>query len=144
MFDFLIAFMIYSYLGATLEHLSYSLFKSKISKPKALANAIITGFPLYGSGAFLIVYLNNYLTNVTLPIKFLIFSFILSSLEYIAGVYTGAGKTSYENGMVKAWDYSDEKYNIDGKISLRHFISWGILGLLVTQIHPKIMSKIRC
>lgn len=145
---FMIPFMIYSYLGATLEHISYFIRKSVIPEkhqPKALANAIITGFPLYGIGAYIVVAVSTLLRDACLPLQFIIYASALSLLEYLAGVYTGAGKNSYtNNGHVESWDYSKERFNFDGKVSLRHFISWGILGLLVTWIHPIIMKQLRC
>jgi len=143
--EYIIAFCIYSYLGATFEHLSYYFGKGP---KKELANPIITGFPLYGIGAFLVVGLNEMLKRMghddNILIQFAVFATGLSVLEYIVGVYVGAGKNSYRNGMVKSWDYSDEFMNIDGKISLKHFIYWGIIGLIVIKIHYKLMTRIRC
>lgn len=53
--NFIISFMVYSYFGATLEHLSYFFSKNK----KTLSNPIITGFPLYGIGAYCVILLNQ-------------------------------------------------------------------------------------
>jgi len=143
----LIVFMIYSYLGATLEHINYYI--GRICNPdtpyKALANPIITGFPIYGLAAYTIVILNNILTkqfNISnLVIHYVVYASVLTLIEYITGIYVNAGKKSYVNGMINSWDYSNESYNIRGIISLRHFVSWGLLGLIVSYVHPKLILK---
>lgn len=147
--NYSIAFMIYTYIGATLEHLSYAaqLVISPNRPPKALANPIITGFPLYGIVAFLMIMLSDYLKrmDITNPIiKFLIYGTCVTIVEYFVGVSQGAGKGSVQNGHINAWDYSAEPFNYKGIISLRHFISWGILCLLLEKVHPIIMDKISC
>lgn len=133
MMDKFIAFIIYSYLGATLEHMSYYISP----KEKLLANPIITGFPLYGLGAFLIIYLQQ--SNVVT--SFLVYGFVLSFIEYMVGLHVGAG-TRRKSGEIESWDYTGEPFNIRGIISLRHFITWGTLGLIVAKIHPKLIKLI--
>lgn len=139
-----IAFLIYSYLGATIEHISYYIgsFNNDYI-PKSLGNPIITGFPLYGIGAYLVILAHSQIKQSNILIQFLIYGLVLSILEYLIGMYVGAGPNSYDNEMISAWDYSEEKYNIGGKISLRHFVSWGILGTILTKIHPVILNKIK-
>jgi len=88
-----IIFLVFSYLGATLEHLSY--YASKKSS-KLLANPIITGFPLYGLGAFAVVATNKLLNPITknIVLHSLAYGAVLSALELGAGVVVGAGPTS--------------------------------------------------
>lgn len=138
--EYFLLFLIYSYLGATLEHLSYFFGNDK---PKALTNPIITGFPLYGTGALIILLLAEKMQNVHWSLQFLVYGFVMSLFEYIIGKIVGAGEKSYKNGMVWSWDYSNEKYNYEGIISLRHFVCWGILGLILTKINPYILKIIR-
>jgi hypothetical protein len=46
--EHLIAFLVYSYIGANLEHISYFIDSfSHNYKPKYLANPVITGFSLW-------------------------------------------------------------------------------------------------
>ena len=142
--EYTILFFFYSFLGAVLEHISYYGSDTK----KELSNPIITGFPLYGFGALLIIFINEKLKVMgwenNLLIQFMFFGIALSVLEYIVGVYVGAGKDSYQNGRVNAWDYSGEFMNIDGKISLRHFISWGILGIILVRLNNYLIKKVTC
>lgn len=141
--EHIIAFFIYSYLGASIEHINYYFSHTT----KALANPIITGFPLYGFGAFMIILINDLFTQYgieNLLIKFITFAILLSLLEYVVGIYVGAGQNSYKGTMVDSWDYSHEPYNLDGIISLKHAVLWGFAGLVLIYIHPKIMQKIKC
>lgn len=145
MIEYTILFFFYSFLGAVLEHLSYYFGGGT---PKELSNPIITGFPLYGFGALLIIFINEKLKVMgwenNFLIQFMFFGIALSVLEYLVGVYVGAGKDSYRNGRVSAWDYSNEFMNIDGKVSLRHFILWGILGIILVRVNNYLIKKVRC
>jgi len=141
---YIIAFFIYSYVGATLEHLSYygqKLFNPSKYLPKCLSNSVITGFPLYGIGAFVVVGIHHFVKDIPLALQFFVYGAVLSAMEFTVGCFVGAGCTV--DGTVPAWDYTDQPYNIGGKISLRHFISWGLLGILVSWLHPVIVRKIK-
>ena len=144
------AFLAYSFLGATLEHVRYyadSKLNPSTHTPKALLNPIITGFPLYGLGAYGVATLhqNVGVKNTPLPVQFLAYASLRSLLEYGAGKYVGAGSKSYtRHGMVESWDYSKGKYNLGGIVSLKHFVGWGLLGLFVAHVlHPVVMRKTR-
>jgi uncharacterized membrane protein len=138
----LVLFMIYSYGGATLEHLNYYFGGTQ---PKALANPIITGFPIYGMGAYMLIWLNDMLDKHQIHnclIKFFLFATILTIFEYCVGLIVGAGSKSYVNGMVASWDYSKQPFNLNGIVSLKHFVVWGILGLILIQVHPYLKQKV--
>ncbi len=139
----LIIFLIYTFFGAIFEHLSYYIGKQLFqSKEKYLSNPIITGFPLYGLGGLLIYYLyDNYFRSYSSFTLFFVFGFILSSLEYLVGKYiVDAGKT---NNGITSWDYTNEPFNYEGIISLRHFIMWGIISLVVIKIQPILQKKLQ-
>lgn len=142
--EHIMAFLVYSYLGATLEHISYFMGSFQNGAVKSLGNPIITGFPIYGMGAYFIVVANRLMSDYILPAKFLAFGAILTIFEYLVGLYVGAGPKSYKaDGSIDAWDYSSERCNIDGIISLRHFISWGTLGLAISIFHPELIKIIK-
>lgn len=150
-----ILFLLYSFAGAVLEHVSY--YASELMDPtapkKLLANPIITGFPLYGLGAYGVVALyqllfRNALSTVSmLMLEFLTYGSALTALEYGAGRYVGAG-TRDKSGLqcvdtrgrpqrvIGSWDYTASAYNLGGIIDVRHFIAFGLLGLLITRVHP--------
>ena len=83
----------------------------------------------------MILLLNTLPNNIF--IIFLVSMFLLTIWEYIVGVLLEKiFKTKY-------WDYSDLKFNINGRICLKNSIYWGILGVIVTFIvHPLIQSML--
>ena len=41
------------------------------------------------------------------------------------------------------WDYTNEAFNFQGRISLAFSLAWGIIGILfVEKLHPSVKSKI--
>ena len=41
------------------------------------------------------------------------------------------------------WDYSNERFNFQGRISLPYSIAWGIIGVIfVEKIHPFVKRKL--
>lgn len=138
----LIMFMLYSYIGATTEHISY--FKSPIKK--VLMNPIITGFPLYGIGAFMILIFKSILIRYTdnILIRFLTYATISTIIEYIVGKYiiniNTKNNEGLDNTLIKSWNYSNEPFNYKGIITLKHFIKWGIFGVCLDILHPKILK----
>lgn len=102
---------------------------------KWLNPGFLTGpyLPLYGFGV-IVLYSLSYLEKFVVRfdaggivhylIMFVIMALAMTLLEYIAGII-------FIKGMhIKLWDYSDEKFNIQGVICLRFTIIWGVLSLL--------------
>ena len=135
-----ILFWTFTLLGAIIEHIAYYLS----SKKKTLSNPILTGFPLYGFCGLLVIYLDNYtiLHQQSGIIKFITFSIILSTIEYITGILVNAGKNSNKNNIINSWNYSNNFMNIDGKIDLLHTIFFGLCGYLIAQYYPTMYKYI--
>lgn len=101
--------------------------------------------PIYGvglCGLYLLASLENtqLIEEVTVGSKlilFLIMAIVMTLVEYIAGVI-------FIKGMhVQLWDYSKEKFNIQGIICLRFSIYWAILGAMYYfLIHPRILEAL--
>ena len=135
-FEILLYFIIYSFLGWVME----SAFRSIIEK-----KMINTGFlkgpfcPIYGIGAIIMfLFLDHFDKNIFF--LFLISMITLTIWEYIVGVLLEKiFKTKY-------WDYSEQKFNFQGRICLLNSIYWGVLGVaFVKYIHPfiqRIVSKV--
>ena len=88
--------------------------------------------PIYGSGAILILLF-------TLPVRSHLVLLYLSGataatlLEYVTGA------TMERIFKVRYWDYSNQKFNMNGYICLSSSIAWGFFSiLLVKLIHPPI------
>ncbi len=132
-FYILIYFIIYSFLGWTLESIVRTICERKI---------INTGFligpfcPIYGFGAIImILFLNKFENNIIL--LFFISFVVLSIWEYIVGVILEKlFKTKY-------WDYSKNRFNFKGRVCLTNSLAWGVLGVLfIKYIHPFIQQLI--
>ena len=120
-------FIIYSFLGWIIESVYRSLRERKL---------INTGFlygpfcPIYGLGAIIMfLFLNNFRDNIF--VLFILSFFILSLWEYIVGwILEIIFHTKY-------WDYTENKFNINGRVCLVNSIFWGILGVIFIKfIHP--------
>lgn len=123
-------FIIYSFIGWCLE----SIYKTIIFKKPTNSGFLYGPFcPMYGIGAVLMIELGKLSNN---PIIIFIISFILFSVwEYVVAIILEkCFKTKY-------WDYSDLKFNLQGRICLKNSIYWGILGvLLIFVIQPAISN----
>ena len=126
-YKFVIYFIIYSFIGWILEVI-YCLFTEK----KFVNRGFLIGpiCPIYGCGVLLIVLLIDGNISDLLSV-FLKSILICSILEYF---------TSYiMEKLFKArwWDYSNRKFNINGRICLETMLPFGILGcLVVIFVHP--------
>lgn len=126
-------FLIYSFLGWCLE----SVYKTIYSK-KIINSGFLTGpvCPIYGIGALIMyVALSGYDNN---PLHVFVIGFVVLSIwEYIvAWALEKIFNTKY-------WDYSENRFNIDGRVCLLNSIFWGALGVIFTYfIHPFIQEKI--
>ena len=115
---------------------------------KALANPVITGFPIYGLGCFLLLLQRQLLVQafrgkihwtVWTLLEFLSSAVLLASWEYAVGVYVGAGPDSYDqDGNVISWDYSDRFCNLHGKTDLQHAILFGVAEVVLFRLHPRV------
>lgn len=133
LFDILTYFIIYSFLGWVMESIVRTICEKKL---------INTGFlhgpfcPIYGIGSIILFLL---LRNFENRLVLLFFSgiIVLTFWEYIVGVMLEKiFKTKY-------WDYSDQKFNFQGRICLVNSICWGVLAvLLVKYIHPFIENLV--
>lgn len=132
-FKYFIAFMIYSFLGWTME-----VILTLIEKKKFVNRGFLIGpyCPIYGYGMLLIVFLlRNYTDNFL--VLFVLSMVICMVLEYLTSYFM--------EFFFKArwWDYSDKKFNINGRVCLETAIPFGIGGTLIMYIvHPLIMSFI--
>ena len=126
-------FLVYSFLGWMLE----SIFKTILEKKPVNSGFLHGPFcPIYGIGA-LIMYLclSKIKTNVFLV--FIIGFIVLSLWEYFVGwALEKIFHTTY-------WDYSNNKFNIKGRVCLLNSIFWGVLSVIfIFIIHPFVAEQI--
>lgn len=126
-------FIIYSFMGWITEVI-YCIFTEK----KLVNRGFLIGpiCPIYGYGVILILLLidGNKYDILAIFLKSIL---ICSLLEYFTSFFM--------EKLFKArwWDYSDRKYNINGRVCLETMIPFGILGsLVVLVLHPSIEKLI--
>ena len=127
-------FMFYSFFGYILEITNCSIREKKL----VLNRGFFLGpyLPIYGvscllMGSFIIRYKSDLVT------AFVMSAFVCTTIEYI---------TSYVlEKIFKArwWDYSDRKFNIEGRVCLFNAFLFGIGGVFFTYVlNPVVVSII--
>lgn len=126
-------FFIYSIAGWIMESVNISIRNKKITNRGFLVGPYC---PIYGWGVLLItILLQKYHEDIIAT--FFLSIIICGSLEYV---------TSYiMEKIFKArwWDYSNRKFNINGRICLETLIPFGIAGTTITiWINPFLLKYI--
>ena len=126
-------FIIYSFFGWVME----SILKTYLQKKPDNSGFLYGPFcPIYGFGAiFMLLFLQGYKKN---PILLFIIAFFTMSLwEYMVGwLLEKIFHTKY-------WDYTENKFNIKGRVCLLNSLFWGFLGVIfICYIHPFLAGKI--
>lgn len=118
---YFILYIIYSFLGWLLEVINIYIRQKKFVNRGFLIGPYC---PIYGKGAILvIILLTRYLEE---PLTLFILSIVICSvIEYFGSyILEKIFKTSW-------WDYSNRKYNLNGRICLETMIPFGICCLFV-------------
>lgn len=120
-------FMIYSFIGWVYESILCSVLARKIVNRGFLNGPLC---PIYGTGALMVVAVLGQLKGQ--PVLLFFASAILTlTLEYI---------TSWLMEKLfhaRWWDYSQQKFNINGRVSLIGFLGFGTMSVLVVEfVHP--------
>ena len=133
---YFILFMMYSFMGWLME-----VMLTLIKEHKFVNRGFLIGpyCPIYGYGCLLIIILLGKYANDFI-VLFLMTITICSILEYL---------TSYFMEKLfnaRWWDYSNRKFNLNGRICLETMIPFGLLGSIVVYVvnpfYMKILSYI--
>lgn len=122
-YSYCILFFIYSFLGWVME-----VTLTLITDKKFVNRGFLLGpcCPIYGCGCILLyLLLHNYTNNIL--VLFILTMFTCSLLEYI---------TSFLMEKIfklRWWDYSQMKFNINGRICLETMTPFSILGVLAIK-----------
>ncbi len=125
-------FIIYSFLGWAVEVLD-SFYNLK----KFVNRGFLIGpyCPIYGVGLLIIIHFLKSYTDSYLVV-FVMSMFICMILEYF---------TSYIMEKLfnaRWWDYSDKKYNINGRICLETTIPFGLGGMAIMYIVNPLLERV--
>ena len=115
-------FWIFSFLGWVMEVVVCSIEEKKIINRGFLLGPYC---PIYGVGGLVMLFLLPYNNQ---PLICFVLAFVLCSvIEYL---------TSYVMEKifhVRFWDYSNDSFNINGRVCLRNALAFGFLGMLCTK-----------
>ena len=126
-------FFIFAFLGWVLETFYGLYVLGHFTKRGFLYGPIC---PIYGYGAvIMLTVLKKYKNN---SIKLFLYSFVIfSAFEYIVSFLLDALFAAHW------WDYTQDFFNLNGRISIFYSFVWGIISILfVNHIFPFIEKKI--
>lgn len=126
-------FFIYSFIGWVWECCFVSVRKRRWVNRRFMYGPML---PIYGFGA-LAVLISTIRVRDSIPLIFLFGMVGATLLEYV----TGAVMERLFN--VKYWDYSNQKFNLNGYICLTSSLGWGLFSvLLVKFVHVPIEGAV--
>lgn len=122
-------FYIYCFLGWCFESAYVSICKHQLVNRGFMRGPLL---PLYGSGAVVVLFVA--LPFRQMPVMVYITGMLAATiLEYVVGA------VMEKLFRVRYWDYSNQKFNINGHICLSSSIAWGFLSLaLIYGMHKPI------
>ena len=128
----ILLFAFYSFIGWVIEVVYRSASQREFINAGFLYGPFVS---LYGFGAVFIILLESVIHQWPLPVKIITYGIILTFIEYLTGLILE------KTFKLKLWDYSDNKFNLQGRICLLFSLLWTILALIfVTLIHPAVLS----
>lgn len=131
---FLFSFYIYAFLGWVLESFYKSVLNQKMINSGFLIGPLV---PVYGFGA-LATLLGEYYLSDTLPLwlRLLLYTLSATLIEY----YTGA--LLEQIFQVKLWDYSEQRFNIKGRVCLLHSFYWTGMSAFVILVSAPFFDRV--
>lgn len=123
MAEYVILFMIYSTLGWICEIATIYIEKKKIVNRGFLIGPYL---PIFGCGCLLITLLLSSYANEPFAL-FALSMIICAILEYFTGWIM---EVIFK---MRWWDYSNNKFNINGRICLETLIPFGLAGIIVVR-----------
>ena len=136
--DYIFYFLFYSICGWILETICCSLYYKKPINRGFMQGPFV---PIYGAGAVVLCgalmpfYHKFGYTWYMIPVVILIGIILANILEYA---------TSYVMEKLfhaRWWDYSNEKFNLHGRICLKHSIYWALATVAVIYIVQPFLQK---
>ncbi len=124
----LVFFFIYSFIGWLIEVGYRSYTRGAFVNAGFLRGPFV---PIYGFGALLVIMISELFPGACFFIEFILFGAVLSFLEYMVGFF---GEQYFK---IKLWDYSENSFNLHGRICLLYSLFWAAMAtLLINFIHP--------
>ena len=131
-FYYFLLFLIYAFIGWIIDICDILYTTKKLVNRGFLIGPIC---PIYGFGVLLMIYLLKGYTASPLAL-FVLATTLFMTLEYL---------TSYIMEKLfnaRWWDYSDRKFNLNGRICLETTIPFGLAGMLVMYVVNPFFIKV--
>ncbi|MEA4969324.1 MAG: putative ABC transporter permease [Candidatus Pelethousia sp.] len=129
-FQWFLWFMAYSFMGWVYESAICSVTQKRFINRGFLKGPIC---PVYGFGALACIFL-LYQRTENVVVLFLAGMFLTCAVEYITAVLL---EKLFD---AKWWDYSNRRFNLNGRICLLGAVVFGILSVILIKIfHPKVV-----
>ena len=127
--QWVLVFYLYCFLGWCFESTVVSVQQRHFVNRGFLRGPML---PIYGFGATILLHVSLPLYNK--PVALFIASMLAATVfEYVVGVIME------KLFKVKYWDYSDHRFQFQGRICLQSSLCWGFLGLILARvIHPPV------
>lgn len=133
-YSVVLLFFVYSFIGYVCEIIYVSSIQKRFVDRGFLNGPIC---PVYGFGALLVIFLLKSVSH-SIPLLFISAVILTSVLEYFTGFLL---ETLFNT---KWWDYSQYRFNIQGRVCLLNSLLFGILSLIgVKFIHPFLLQIIQ-
>ena len=123
--EYFLLYFIYSVIGWGMETSLISIKNKRLINRGFLLGPYC---PIYGAGALFIILIVNKFSNNDPVLLFLLTVFVCGALEYLTSwIMEVCFKARW-------WDYSNRKFNLNGRICLMNLIAFGVLGLMVIYV----------
>lgn len=91
--------------------------------------------PVYGFGTLLLFYISN--LNISLYFLPILIAIILTSLEYVAGIIF------LKVYKIRLWDYTSNRFNVNGLICPFYSFLWMLLGIFFYLIINPVLNNLQ-
>ncbi len=133
-FYYIALFAVYCFIGWILEVIYRSVTQGKFVNAGFLFGPFI---PIYGLGAFLTLALQETLKNQPPFLHFVVFGLAITAMEYLVGYF------SEKIFKLQLWDYSENRFNLHGRVCLHFSLFWTILAFVfVVFVHPLLFKEL--
>lgn len=123
-YNLFLLFFVYSFIGYIVESISVSIMEKKV----VLNRGFLVGpyIPIFGYGSMaMILTLQKYKGDIIA--LFIMSMTVCLTIEYLCSLI--AEKIFH----LRWWDYSDKKFNINGRICLKNGVLFGLAGVIVVE-----------
>lgn len=133
---YIVFFYIYAFFGWIID-VSIVLVSDGVLENRGFLNEPIC--PMYGFAAIVLIFLSKKFNGKGGFIKkFTLATLWCSILEYLTSLIL---EVFFK---IRWWDYTNEPYNIQGRVCLAASIFWGMLSILfMKDMHPFIEKKVK-